>query len=139
VTDTEDSEDDDDDDDDDDDNKQLADQVNSDPYLLNALRLQTLRASSSNDKSKQKSALKRGPLSAEAKQEICAFSTQVLGMAQDLANCLRVSRKNVLIAAGLGIKESRGENITNLYAQWYAVTHTKPDGSEYYCASLIPF
>jgi hypothetical protein len=83
--------------------------------------------------------LKRGYLSAEAKQEIRAFSTQVLGIAQDLADRLRVSRKNVLIAAGLGIKESRGENIANLYAQWYAATHTKPDRSAYHYSSPIPF
>jgi hypothetical protein len=59
--------------------------------------------------------LKRGPLSAEAKEEIHAFSMQVLGMAQELADHLGISRKNVLISAGLGIKESRSENIANMH------------------------
>jgi hypothetical protein len=58
-------------------------------------------------------------------------------MSQDLADRLRISRKNVLIAAGLGMKESQSENIANLHAQWYASTHTKPDGSAYLYASCL--
>lgn len=84
-------------------------------------------------KGKQKSPLKRGPLSAEAKADIHVFSKSVLGMAEDLANRHGTSISRILISAGLGIKESRGENIANLHSQWYAATHTKPDGSTYIC------
>jgi hypothetical protein len=93
-------------------------------------------ANSSNDKGKGKASLKTGRLSAHDKEEIRAFSTKVLEMAQDLADRLRISRKKVLISAGFGIKESRRENIANLHTQWYAATHTKPDGSMYLCASF---
>jgi len=95
--------------------------------------------SPSKDNSKQNSPLKHGRLLTQAKEEISAFSTEVLGMAQNLADRLRILRKNVLISAGFGIKESRGENIANLHVQWYATTHTKPDGSVYLCASSSPF
>ena len=98
-----------------------------------------MAASSSKDKGKQKAPLKHGPLSAEAKEDIRDFATQVLGMAEDLADRLRISKKKVLISAGFGIKESRSENIANLHAQWYAATHTKPDGSTYLCASFLSF
>jgi hypothetical protein len=114
--------------------KELADQVDSEPGLPNAPR--ATEASSSNEKGKQKASLKRGRLSAEDKEDIRAFSEDVLAMAQDLADRLRTSRKNVLISAGFGIKESRNENIANLHAQWYAATHTKPGGSSYLC--LLP-
>jgi hypothetical protein len=123
--------------DDDDDDKELADEVVPDPGLPNALG--TAQASSSKDKDIQRSPLKRGRLSAKDKEDIRAFSTQVLETAQVLADRLRVSRKNVLINAGFGIKESRSPDIANLHAQWYAATHTKPDGSTYFCASSIPF
>ena len=95
-----------------------------------------MEASSSNEKGKQKASLKCGRLLAEDKEDIHAFSEQVLGMAQDLTDRLRTLRKNVLISAGFGIKESRGENIANPHSQWYAATHTKPVGSMYLCLLL---
>jgi hypothetical protein len=125
-------------DDDNGDDTNLADQVDSDANLPAPLR--STGASSSNDNGKQKaSPLKRGPLSAEGKEEIRAFSIQVLGMAQVLADRLKISKRGVLISAGLGIKESRKENVANLHAQRYATTHTKPDGSKYFCACSLPF
>ena len=120
-----------------DDDIELADQVDSDAGLPTTLR--TTGASSSNNKGKERASLKSGPLLAEGKEEIRAFSTEVLEKAQDLADRLRISRKSVLISAGFGIRESRRENIANLHAQWYAATHTKPDGSVYFCASSLPF
>ncbi|KAI0245344.1 hypothetical protein BJV78DRAFT_1158716 [Lactifluus subvellereus] len=117
--------------DDDEDEDELADSDAVDRELNSP---QTTAASSSKGKGKGKAPLKCGPLSAEDKEEIHVFSTQVLEMAQDLADHLRTSRRNVLISASLGIKESRNENITNLYSQWYAATHTKPDrmsGADY--------
>jgi hypothetical protein len=121
--------------DDDYDDRELADEADPEPDL--SITPQTTAASSSNNKGKGKSPLKRGPLSAEDKEDIRAFSTQVLDMAQDLADRLRISRKKVLISAGFGIKESRRENIANLHAQWYAANHTKPDGSTYFLASFF--
>jgi hypothetical protein len=112
-------------DDDNIDDDELADQVDSKPDLPNLPHSMAAR------EDKQKAPLKRGPLSAEAKEEIHAFSTQVLEMAQELADRLRILRKNVLISAGLGIKESRSENIANMHRQWYATTHPKPQGSKY--------
>jgi hypothetical protein len=44
--------------------------------------------------------VERGPLSAEAKEEIHAFSTQVLGIAQELADRLGISRKNDICQFG---------------------------------------
>jgi len=114
----------------------LADQVDPDPGAVDTLWTE---AGPSKDNGKQNSPLKHGRLSTQAKEEISAFSTEVLGMAQNLADRLRISRKNVLISAGFGIKESRGENIANLHVQWYATMHTKPDGSAYLCASSSPF
>ena len=122
--------------DDDDNNGELADQVDPDPGTADTLWTE---AGPSKDNGKQNSPLKHGRLLTQAKEEISAFSTEVLGMAQNLADRLRISRKNVLISAGFGIKESRGENIANLHAQWYATMHTKLDGSAYLCASSSPF
>lgn len=118
---------------------EFANQVDSDPGLPNSLR--TTEASSSKGKGKQinPGPLKSGPLSAEDKKHISAFSTTVEDMAQCLATRLRISKQNVLINAGFGIRESRGENPANLHAQWYAETHTKPDGSMCFCASSLPF
>jgi hypothetical protein len=120
--------------DDDNEDKELAQQVDSEPGLPNATD-----ATSSNNKGKEKAPLKHGRLSAEDKEEIRTFSTQVLDMAQDVADRLRISRKNVLISAGFGIRESRKENIANLHAQWYASTHTKPRGSKYLYVSSSSF
>ena len=80
--------------------------------------------------------MKTGHLSAEDKEEIRAFSTKVLEMAQDLADRLRILRKKVLISAGFRIKESHCENIANLHTRWYAATHTKLDGSMFLSVSF---
>ena len=100
--------------DNDDDDGELADQVDPDPGAADTLWTE---AGPSKDNGKQNSPLKHGHLLTQAKEEISAFSTEVLGMAQNLADRLRILRKNVLISAGFGIKESRGENIVNLHAQ----------------------
>jgi hypothetical protein len=121
----------------DDNSMELADQADPESGLSNIP--QTAAASSRNDKGRQKALLKHD-LSPEAKQDIHAFSTQVLEMAKDLADHLGISRKDVLISAGLGMNKSRRENITHLHAQWYATTHTKPDGSTYlYGCSCLSF
>lgn len=124
---------------DDDVDKELANQVDSDPGLSNSLR--TTETSSSKGKGKQMNPgpLKSGPLSAEDKDHIRDFSTQVVKMADDLAHRLRITRQTVLIKAGFGIRESRGGNVANQHAQWYAETHIKPDGSMCFCASSLPF
>jgi hypothetical protein len=100
--------------DDDSNNDELANQVESDPGLPNSL--QTTEGSSSNHKGKQKASLECGCLSVEDKKEIAAFSSEVLGMAQVLADHLRMLRNSVLISADLDIKEFCCENITNLHA-----------------------
>ena len=105
-------------------NNELADKVDPKPSSP-----QTPTACSGNDKGKGKSPLKPGHLSLEDKEEICIFLAQVLNMAQDVVDHLRILRKNVLISAGLGIKESHHENIANLHSQWYAPTHIKLEGS----------
>ena len=117
----------------DNDNK-LVDEVDPEPSSP-----QTPMVRSGNDKGKEKSPLKPGCLSSEDKEEICAFSVQVLNMAQDVVDCLRISRKNVLISAGLGIKESHHKNIANLHSQWYATTYTKPEGCMCLCTSSFSF
>jgi hypothetical protein len=66
---------------------------------------------------KEKSPLKPGCLFLDNKEEIHTFLAQVLNMPQDVTDYLRISRKNVLISAGLGIKESCCKNITNLHLQ----------------------
>ena len=124
--------------DDDDDDDEIADEVDSEHSDPLESRRDT-EASSSKGNGKQKGSLKSSCMTAEDKEEIHAFSTLVLKMAQDLADCLRTSRRNVLVSAGLGIKESRGENIANLHVQMYAAAHTKPKGSEYICAPFQPF
>lgn len=119
----------------------LANDVDSDSDSPNALRDMPANSRSNKGKLKSplKSPLKRGPLSDEGKEEIHDFSSCVLEMAQDLADRFQISRKTVLIRASLGIKESRGENVANMHARWYAGTHTKPDGSAYSCAYFLPF
>ena len=125
----------DDNDDDNNDNDELADEVVPNQGLSNALYTDSEQASSS----KRKVPLKRGRMSAKAREDIRAFSTQVLQVAQELADHHMVSRRALLIAAGLGIKESHSSNITNLHAQWYVATHTKPGERAYFCTSSIPF
>ena len=101
--------------DDNDDDIELADDIESDSDLSNSL--QTTEACGNG---KQKSRLKPGRLSAEAKEDIHAFSTQVLEMADELAGWFQISRQTVLRSAGFGIQESRHGNVANHHAQWYA-------------------
>ena len=106
--------------DDDDDDVELANKVDSDhSNALNTLR--NMEASSSKGKGKGKA---KGFVETlvvcwqRGKKDIHVFSTLILAAwaQRSCPDRLRTSRKNILVSAGLGIKESCCENIANLHA-----------------------
>jgi hypothetical protein len=74
--------------------------------------------------------LKPGPLPAEAAEGIEALQTMVIERAEALGREFGKSRREILIAAGLGLKGGRKENPANVYRKWYYATHQKPENSE---------
>lgn len=74
---------------------------------------------------------KSGPLPDEALEEAQAFGREVLDAAEELATRWQTSRRNILIAAALMLRECRAPNPKNKHAAWYAVHHPIPDDSKY--------
>lgn len=97
------------------------------------------KATSNNDKGdgKAKAPLKPGPLTSEAKEAAVEFGEEVLQAAEKLADIHCTSRLNILVAAGLAIRESRAPNKANQHARWYAFHHPKASGGMYFYIQVI--
>ncbi|KAI5988021.1 hypothetical protein EDD15DRAFT_2199196 [Pisolithus albus] len=72
---------------------------------------------------------KLGNLSKEALEEIRAFAKDVKMTAQELGQRHGRSTRDILVAAGFGVKPSHTKvNEANLFRSWYWATQPKPDG-----------
>ncbi|KAI5985259.1 hypothetical protein EDD15DRAFT_2374303 [Pisolithus albus] len=72
---------------------------------------------------------KLGNLSKEALEEIRAFAKDVKMTAQELGQWHGRSTRDILVAAGFGVKPSHTKvNEANLFHSWYWATQPKPDG-----------
>jgi hypothetical protein len=64
-----------------------------------------------------------GPLPKTAKAEAQAFGARVTEEAERIARKYKKSTRDVMLAAGLGIRTSRGKNPLNMFKRWYAHHH----------------
>ena len=72
---------------------------------------------------------KPGTLSSEALEEIRIFSDEVKSKADQLGRQFGRSTRDILVAAGFGIKPSHSKvNEANLFRSWYWATQSKPEG-----------
>jgi hypothetical protein len=82
-----------------------------------------------------------GPLSKAAKAEAQAFAARVTAEAEQIARKHKKSTRDIMLAAGLGIRASRSKNPFNMFKKWYAHHHPN-DGRKLFvltpCLQLIP-
>ena len=70
-----------------------------------------------------------GRLPQEAINKAAALGDETYAKASEIAKEYGKDVSTILIAAGLSIKATRGENPWNMYQAWYRVKHPKsPDG-----------
>lgn len=68
-----------------------------------------------------------GPLSKAARAEAQEFALKVTREAERIARKYKKSTRDVMLAAGLGVRTSRSKNPFNMFKKWYA--HHNPKGS----------
>ena len=74
---------------------------------------------------------KPGTLSSEALEEIRTFANEVKLKADQLGQQFSQSARDILVAAGFGIKPSHNKvNEANLFCSWYWATQPKPEGGK---------
>ena len=82
------------------------------------------------DKGKGKASSASGPLPNGAKEEAQEFGLKVMETADELATKWNTSRRSILFAASLMLRESRGANAFNKHSAWYAAKFPKAPGGE---------
>lgn len=83
------------------------------------------------DKGKGKATSTPGPLPDAAKEEAQEFGRQVMDAADVLADRWNTSRRSILVAASLMLRESRAPNSANKHSEWYASTFPKQEGGKH--------
>ena len=73
--------------------------------------------------------LKPGPISDDSMKLIDEFRALVVERADEIGRHLGKSRRDILIAAGLGVKNGRKVNPATIFRKWYYATKPKPDDS----------
>ena len=92
------------------------------------------------DKGKGKATSQPGPIPDEAKEEALKFGQEVMEGAEVLAEWWNTSKRSILVAAGLMLRESRAANAANKHRQWYACHFPMESGSECLMVhSLVPY
>ena len=66
-----------------------------------------------------------GPLSSAARLEAQQFGLLVSEMAEKIARKYKKSRREVMLAAGLGVHAARARNPFNMFKKWYAHHHSR--------------
>lgn len=64
-----------------------------------------------------------GPLSQAAREDCLELARQVMAVAREIAQVHKKSVRDVMLASGLGVRQSRPKNPMNAYRQWYAHMH----------------
>lgn len=81
---------------------------------------------------------KPGALSSEALEEIRVFSDEVKSKAEQLGRRFGRSTRDILVAAGFGIKPSHNKiNEANLFRSWYWATQPKPEGGKSFSSHVL--
>jgi hypothetical protein len=95
---------------------------------------QTTRA-----KGKEKAPSKSGPLSDDARKEAqeLAMGDEITHAAAAMAGRHNTTMRNILIAAGFGIKESCATNPFNKHAEWYAYHFPKDPKGTFHSIKLL--
>lgn len=83
------------------------------------------------DKGKGKASSTPGPLSNSAKEEAQEFGRQVMESADLLADKYNTSRRSILVASSLLLRETRAPNSANKHSEWYAFHFPKKTGGQY--------
>jgi hypothetical protein len=66
-----------------------------------------------------------GPFSNAARLEAQQFGLLVSEMAEKIARKYKKSRREVMLAAGLGVRAARARNPFNMFKKWYAHHHSR--------------
>ena len=66
-----------------------------------------------------------GPLSKEARTEAQQLGVLVAELAEKIARKYKKSRREVVLAAGLGVRAARTRNPHNMFRRWYAHHHSR--------------
>jgi hypothetical protein len=68
-----------------------------------------------------------GPLSKEGKREAQKLGLMVSTEAERIARKYHKGRRQILLAAGLGVRPARAKNPYNMFIKWYAHHHPRND------------
>ena len=66
-----------------------------------------------------------GPLSSAARLEAQQLGSLVSEFAEKIARKYKKSRREVMLAAGLGVRAARARNPYNMFKKWYAHHHSR--------------
>jgi hypothetical protein len=97
-------------------------------------------ASGEEDSGHGKSSKRRctpGPLSEEARREAQQLGEATQETATALAKKYNKPYGSIMVAAGLGVQNTRGQNFSNQYKAWYSAKFPKDDKCEYSCVSCL--
>jgi hypothetical protein len=72
----------------------------------------------------------RGPLPDAGRQEARKFGKHIVREANKLARKYKKSRRDIMLAAGIGVRASRPDLAINTYRRWYSMHHPNKDGCE---------
>ena len=68
-----------------------------------------------------------GPLSKEGKQEAQKLGSLVDSEAERIGRKYHKSKREIIMAAGLGVRSARAKNSYNMFMKWYAHHHPRND------------
>lgn len=77
-----------------------------------------------------------GPLSKEARLEAQQLGDSVVKESERIAKKFNKSRREIILAAGLGFRSSRMPNRFNMFKKWYSHHHEPAEG-ECECLSIL--
>jgi hypothetical protein len=74
----------------------------------------------------------KGPLPDSGRQEARKLGRHIVHEANKLARKYKKSRRDIMLAAGLGVRASRPDLTINTFRRWYSVHHPNKEGCECY-------
>ena len=69
----------------------------------------------------------RGPLPEAGRKEVRKLGKHIVHEANKLARKYKKSRRDIMLAAGLGVRASRPDMPINTYRRWYSVHYPNTD------------
>jgi hypothetical protein len=77
----------------------------------------------------------KGPLPDSGRKEARKLGRHIVHEANKLARKYKKSRRDIMLAAGLGVRASRPDLAINTFRRWYSVHHPNKEGCK--CSSAI--